>query len=72
MKKLIKTVAAIVLISPLLVSCKKEYTCQCFNPGGIFESHTIKDTKKNAEEKCSEYAEKFQTMPFSETYCLIK
>lgn len=42
-----------------LTSCKKEYTCECkytdsAYPGISFpfNSSTIKDTKKNAEEEC--------------------
>ncbi|PWH86599.1 hypothetical protein [Brumimicrobium oceani] len=72
MKTLFQSISALTLLSLLLISCKKEYTCECFNPGGVFETHSIKDTKKNAEEKCSEYAVKFQTMPFSETSCQLK
>lgn len=52
-----------------LVSCKKKYTCECGNPGGIYKTFTIKDTRKVASEKCYD---KDQDVPFSETYCLLK
>lgn len=39
----------------VLASCKKEYTCQCTIGGDVVYSTTnIKDTKKNATEKCDE------------------
>jgi hypothetical protein len=52
-----------------LVSCKKKYTCECGNPGGIYKTFTIRDTKKNAKEKCHDTD---QDVPFSETYCNLK
>jgi len=50
----------------MLISCKKEYTCDCDNPGGKY-IYIIKDTKSNAEKKCFEAA----NFPWSETFCVL-
>lgn len=50
----------------MLISCKKEYTCDCDNPGGKY-IYIIKDTKSNAEKKCFEAA----NIPWSETSCML-
>lgn len=55
----------------VLPACKKEYTCECFNPGGVFETHELYDTKGNAEDRCQEYAASYQ-YPWSETGCRLK
>ncbi len=63
------TLTAIVLTSILFTGCKKKYVCECGNPGGIYKTFAIKDTRKVASEKCYD---KDQDVPFSETYCLLK
>lgn len=63
------TLISIILTSMLFISCKKKYVCECGNPGGIYKTFTIRDTKKNAAEKCYD---KDQDVPFSETYCNLK
>lgn len=55
-----------------LTSCKKEYTCSCFNPTGVIKTYTIKDTKKKATQKCSDYSKEYQTIAWSETGCFLK
>jgi len=53
MKKVVLGVAALSFLA--LVSCKKDYTCECTSTGSGFSgssSVTINDTKKNAEEAC--------------------
>lgn len=53
MKKMILGVAALSMLA--LVSCKKDYTCECTSTSGgstATSSVTINDTKKNAEEAC--------------------
>lgn len=59
----------IVLISTLFTNCKKEYVCECFNPGGVFQTYSIKDTKKKAAKKCADYSKQYQGVAWSETGC---
>lgn len=54
-----------------LSSCKKAHTCTCFNPGGIIEQFPIRDSQKNAAQKCLDYGQKYQTIPMSETACML-
>lgn len=61
-----------VSVSLILSSCKKEYVCECFNPGGVFKTYTIKDTKKKANEQCDAYSKEYQDVPFSETGCVLR
>ena len=61
-----------VLVVLMLTSCKKNYTCNCFNPSGVFKTYEIKDTKKKATEKCNDYSKGYQTEPWSETGCSLK
>lgn len=56
----------------LFGSCKKDYTCECMNPGGVFKTYTIKDTKKKAKDKCADYSKEYQDIAWSETGCSIK
>jgi hypothetical protein len=56
----------------MLTSCKKDYTCSCFNPSGVFKTYNIKDTKKKATQKCDDYSKEFQTVPWSETGCSLE
>jgi hypothetical protein len=66
-----KLFTIILLTSITLISCKKTYTCRCFNPGGVLESFPINDTKKKAESKCNDYGKKYQDVPWSESGCSI-
>ena len=67
-----KLLFPVILISiASLSSCKKAHTCTCFNPGGIIEQFPIRDSQKNAAQKCLDYGQKYQTIPMSETACLL-
>jgi hypothetical protein len=67
-----KLLIPLILISIFsLSSCKKAHTCTCFNPGGIIEEFPIRDSEKNASQKCSDYGQKYQTIPMSETACIL-
>lgn len=70
MKKL--SIILISTTSALFTSCKKEYVCECFNPGGVFKTYTIKDTKKKATDKCADYSKEYQGVSWSETGCTLK
>lgn len=65
------TILLVVLTSCLLASCKKTHTCSCFDPGGVFKTYEIKDTRKNAVQKCTDYSSEYQTTPWSETACSL-
>lgn len=53
--------------------CKKNYICECTNPGGTYNATVFKDTKKNAKDKCEQYYnEHSASVPFSESSCKIK
>ncbi len=61
------------VISLLIVSCKKEYTCTCVNPNGSFIAFSDKTTKGKASEKCDDYYnENYGSVPFNETSCSIE
>lgn len=61
------------LIAVSLTSCKKQYSCECTNPGGSYTAFTVKDTKQKAKQKCDDYyAQNFGTVVFNETSCKIK
>lgn len=66
--KLIILGVALVFLS----SCKKDYTCECFNPSGVFQTHTITGTYQEAQAQCQEYSAQYQTVPMSETACELK
>ena len=51
--QIIKAFFSIFILCTLLVSCKKDYTCECRNPSGdLLESYTIKESNNNAKFKC--------------------
>lgn len=57
----------------LIMSCKKEYTCTCTNPGGSFIAFSEKTTKGKASEKCADYYnQNYGNVPFNETNCSIE
>ncbi len=62
----------LLLIAGINSSCQKKYTCECFNPGGVFETHNISGTKHKAVKKCDEYARQYSSVPMSETSCAIR
>lgn len=66
--KIILTISVAFILS----SCKKNYTCSCFNPSGVFKTYEIKDTKRKATQKCNEYSKEYQDIPWSETGCALK
>jgi hypothetical protein len=56
-----------------LASCKKEYICECHNPGGTYTAFRVKDSKKNAKRQCEEYYnQNFGSVAFSETSCEVR
>lgn len=69
-----KTIAItlITLLSISFSNCKKTYTCECVNPGGVFQTYSIKDTKKKATSKCADYSKQYQDVAWSETGCHLK
>lgn len=56
MKKSILTLAVVAFIGLSFTSCKKDYTCVCktemSGSSTTTSTTTIKDTKKNAKDKC--------------------
>ncbi|MES2678386.1 MAG: hypothetical protein V4635_00815 [Bacteroidota bacterium] len=62
----------IVLFAALAGACGKTYTCECFNPGGVFKTFEIKGSKAKATRKCDDYSKEYQTVPMSETACVIR
>lgn len=60
-------------VSTLLTSCKKEYVCECENPGGTYTAFRVKDSKRNAKKKCEEYYDQnLGSVAFSETSCEVR
>lgn len=55
----------------ILSSCKKDYTCNCFNPGGVFQKFNIKDTRRKATQRCNAYSKEYQTTSWSEVGCSL-
>jgi hypothetical protein len=55
----------------LFTGCKKEYTCECFNPGGVYKVYKVTDTKKKAEKTCASHSEEPDTT-WNEAGCVIK
>lgn len=69
MKKLI----FISLVSTFLSGCKKEYVCECTNPGGKFTAFSERTTKEKADQKCKDYYdENYGKILMSETFCEVK
>lgn len=68
-----KTIAILVL-AITFSNCKKNYSCECVNPGGKQVVFTTKDTKKKAAKKCTDYYnQNYGSLPvISETSCEIK
>jgi hypothetical protein len=66
-----KTNGIFLLVLLLAASCKKQYTCHCFNPGGTIADYDIRGSKKQAEDKCAEYAAPYN-YPMSESGCQLK
>lgn len=68
-----KTVLIILATTITLVSCKKNYTCACTNPGGTTDVFTVKDTKSNATKSCNDYyTQNYSSIAWNETSCTIK
>ncbi len=63
-------IAALALAS--MSSCKKNYTCECFNPSGVDKTYTIYGTLQEAQTKCNEYSMQYQTVPMSESGCVLR
>lgn len=70
-----KTFALLLLFitSVIMSSCKKEYVCECTNPGGTLTAFRTKDSKKRAKEKCEDYYnQNYGSVVFNETSCKIR
>ncbi|MCZ8284213.1 MAG: hypothetical protein O9353_02050 [Bacteroidia bacterium] len=66
-------ILSILVASALLASCKKEYVCECTNPGGSLTAFRTKDTKRRAEQKCDDYyTQNYGSVVFNETSCKIR
>lgn len=56
-----------------LSSCKKEYVCECKNPGGTLTAFRTTDSKKRARQKCEDYYNaNYGSVVFNETSCEIR
>lgn len=59
-----------------LTACKKDakhvYTCECINPGGVYATYELNDTKKGAKSTCDKYSAEANTIPWSESGCTLK
>ena len=54
-------------------NCKKEYVCECTNPGGKFIAFSKRCSKSQAKQKCDDYYNSnYGNIPMSETYCEVK
>ncbi len=63
----------ILLVSVFLCNCKKEYVCECTNPGGKFKAFSKRTTKEKADRKCKDYYNKnYGKVIMSETFCEVK
>ncbi len=47
-----KKIIAIGCFTALLMSCKKDHTCECTTGGTVVSTTTINDTKANAKAEC--------------------
>jgi hypothetical protein len=63
----------IAITSVFLSNCKKEYACECINPGGKYVAFSTNASKTKANQKCTDYYNKnFGHIPMNETFCEIK
>lgn len=68
-----KNIYLILLITVFIVSCKKNYSCKCTNPGGSYEVFSTKNTYLKAKRMCDDYYKtNFAGVSFNETSCNIK
>ncbi|PBQ34240.1 hypothetical protein CNR22_21520 [Sphingobacteriaceae bacterium] len=69
--KIYKTTTLLFLIIALS-NCKKDYTCQCRNPGGITATYKFTETKTKAKSICDKHNDEENSIPWSESYCELK
>lgn len=67
-----KTLIFLILLSFQLGSCKRNYTCECVNPGGVYATHTIKGTTGQAKKECDKLNGEANQVPWSESVCRLK
>lgn len=67
-----KLMSLLTLSCLLAVACKKEYSCECKNPGGVYATYSITDSKSKAKKKCDDYAKENENTVFSESSCSVK
>jgi hypothetical protein len=66
-------ILSILVAGAFLVSCKKEYVCECTNPGGTLTAFRTKDSKKRAKDKCEDYYnQNYGSVVFNETSCKVR
>ena len=66
-------ILSILVSGALLASCKKEYVCECHNPGGTYTAFRVKDSKRKAKKQCEDYYDQnFGSVAFSETSCEVR
>jgi hypothetical protein len=67
------TVTCLAITSLCFISCGKNYTCVCTNPGGSENVFVTHSSKSKADEKCKKYYnEHYAQIPWNETDCRIK
>jgi hypothetical protein len=54
------------------MACKKNYTCECTNPGGVYATYKLNKSKENAEKICNKYNAEANSIPWSESVCNLK
>jgi hypothetical protein len=63
----------VAFVSVALTNCRKNYVCECTNPGGTFKAFTTNGTKEKADKKCKDYYdENYGKVLMNETYCEVK
>jgi len=55
MKKIFLFGIATTLLIVSIVSCKREYTCECTDDGGKMHTYSYKEKKKDAKRFCEEW-----------------
>jgi hypothetical protein len=56
----------------LIIGCKRNHKCECWNPGGIDTIYVLQSTKFKAKKRCEDYSKEYQDVPFSESGCSLK
>jgi len=62
----------ILLAIGCLMACKKNYTCECTNPGGVYATYKLNGSKEKAKKTCDKYNTEANSIPWSESFCSLK